>query len=253
MPYQVLIVDDEPLARERIRTLIHEETGFEVCGESENGMQAVAAIQRDHPDLVFLDVQMPELDGFGVIEAIGPRMMPAVVFTTAFDQYALRAFDENAVDYLLKPFDATRFRRALERCKEQLTHRSGDGVTERMMKLLQSQTGRKPLERLVIRSDGRVVFLKTKELDYVEAAGNYLSLHVGKDTYLIRETMNSFEAKLDPQIFMRIHRSTIVNIERIKEIHPWFKGEYVVSLRDGKELRLSRTYREKLQHLMDGT
>ncbi|MFL6299393.1 MAG: LytR/AlgR family response regulator transcription factor [Terriglobales bacterium] len=251
MSIQTLIVDDEPLARDRVRQLLHTDPEFQVAGECRNGAEAVEAIRKARPDLIFLDVQMPEVDGFGVIEAIGARNMPAVIFVTAYDKYALRAFDENALDYLLKPYDERRFQRAVQRVKDHL-HRGNSGdVAQRMLAMLQDVSPeRKAMDRLVIKSDGRVVFLKTREVDYAEAAGNYLSLHVGKDTYLIRETMNAFEARLDPEKFLRIHRSTIVNIERIKEVQPWFKGEYVVTLRDGTELSLSRTYRDKLRQFL---
>ena len=251
MKTRVLIVDDEPLARDRVRQLLQTEPEFHVAGECRNGAEAVEAIRKARPDLIFLDVQMPEVDGFGVIEAIGARNMPAVIFVTAYDKYALRAFDENALDYLLKPYDERRFQRAVQRVKDHL-HRGNSGdVAQRMLAMLHDvNPERKAMDRLVIKSDGRVVFLKTREVDYAEAAGNYLSLHVGKDTYLIRETMNAFEARLDPEKFLRIHRSTIVNIERIKEVQPWFKGEYVVTLRDGTELSLSRTYRDKLRQFL---
>jgi two-component system, LytTR family, response regulator len=251
MSIQTLIVDDEPLARDRVRQLLQTDQEFHVAGECRNGAEAVEAIRKARPDLVFLDVQMPEVDGFGVIEAIGARNMPAVIFVTAYDKYALRAFDENALDYLLKPYDERRFQRAVQRVKDHLNRGNSGEVAHRMLAMLQDVSPeRKAMDRLVIKSDGRVVFLKTREVDYAEAAGNYLSLHVGKDTYLIRETMNAFEARLDPEKFLRIHRSTIVNIERIKEVQPWFKGEYVVTLRDGTELSLSRTYRDKLRQFL---
>jgi two-component system, LytTR family, response regulator len=251
MSIQTLIVDDEPLARDRVRQLLQTDQEFHVAGECRNGAEAVEAIRKARPDLVFLDVQMPEVDGFGVIEAIGARNMPAVIFVTAYDKYALRAFDENALDYLLKPYDERRFQRAVQRVKDHLNRGNSGEVAQRMLAMLQDVSPeRKAMDRLVIKSDGRVVFLKTREVDYAEAAGNYLSLHVGKDTYLIRETMNAFEARLDPEKFLRIHRSTIVNIERIKEVQQWFKGEYVVTLRDGTELSLSRTYRDKLRQFL---
>jgi two-component system, LytTR family, response regulator len=234
MSIQTLIVDDEPLARDRVRQLLQADQEFHVAGECRNGSEAVEAIRKARPDLVFLDVQMP-----------------AVIFVTAYDKYALRAFDENALDYLLKPYDERRFQRAVQRVKDHLNRGNSGDVAQRMLAMLQDVSPeRKAMDRLVIKSDGRVVFLKTREVDYAEAAGNYLSLHVGKDTYLIRETMNAFEARLDPEKFLRIHRSTIVNIERIKEVQPWFKGEYVVTLRDGTELSLSRTYRDKLRQFL---
>ena len=253
MSIQTLIVDDEPLARDRLRQLLQADPEFQIAGECRNGVEAVEAIRKSRPDLIFLDVQMPEVDGFGVIEAVGARNMPAVIFVTAYDKYALRAFDENALDYLLKPYDERRFQRAVQRVKDHLHRGSSNNMTERMMALLQDVSPeRKAMDRLVIKSDGRVVFLKTREVDYAEAAGNYLSLHVGKDTYLIRETMNAFEARLDPEKFLRIHRSTIVNIERIKEPHPWFNGDYRVVLKDGTKLTLSSTHKQKLKAFRRG-
>ncbi len=250
MALRALIVDDEPLARQRLKKLLQDEPDVEVIAECADGGDAVATIRAEQPDLVFLDVQMPVLDGFGVLEAIGPEQMPAVIFVTAYDRYALRAFEYNALDYLLKPFDRDRFRKALERARAQL---SKSPLREEVQQLIgateEFRTEGKPLERLVIRSSGRVFFLRVDEIDWIEAAGNYVRLHVGKETHLLRDTMSSLEARLDPKKFLRIHRSTMVNIERIQELQPLFHGDYIVILRDGKQLNLSRGYRQRLQEV----
>ncbi len=251
MAIRAVIVDDEPLARKRIRDLLREDREVEIVGECGSGSQALELLERDKPDLLFLDVQMPEVDGFDLLEAL-EGSLPAVIFVTAYDRYALRAFDAQAVDYLLKPFDESRFQQAVQRAKERIRRTDGGLMSGELLSLLKDvQAGRKPVERLVIKSGGRVLFLKAGEIDYVEAAGNYLNLYVGKETHLIRETMQSLEARLDPERFLRIHRSTIVNLERIKELQPWFGGEYVVILRDGRKLTLSRTYRARVQQLLE--
>jgi two-component system, LytTR family, response regulator len=248
---RVLIVDDEPLARERIRALLEPEADIEIVGQCSDGLEAVAAIQKLSPDLVFLDAQMPELDGFGVIKMVGAAQMPAVIFVTAYDQYALRAFDVHALDYLLKPFDRERFEVALSRARAQIQHERNGVLNQRLMALLRDlKPDARSLDRLVIKSGGRVFFLKSEEIDWIEAAGNYLRLHVGQQSHLLRETMSAMEARLDPRLFLRIHRSVIVNVERIKELHPLFHGEYTVTLRDGTRLTLSRSYRDRLQELL---
>ena len=250
MPIRALIVDDEPLARKRIYDLLRQDKEIEVVGECGSGSAAMELLERDKPDLLFLDIQMPEVDGFDLLDAL-EGSIPAVIFVTAYDKYALRAFDAQAVDYLLKPFNESRFQQALSRAKEKI-RKAGPLVNAELLSLLKDvQSGRKAADRLVIKSGGRVLFLKTTDIDYVEAAGNYLNLFVGKETHLIRETMQSLESRLDPERFLRIHRSTIVNLERIKELQPWFGGEYVVVLRDGRKLTLSRTYRARVQQLLE--
>ncbi|MBV9958100.1 MAG: response regulator transcription factor [Acidobacteria bacterium] len=249
---RTLIVDDEPLARERIKRYLGAEGDIEVIGECANGRDAVKAVGELAPDLLFLDIQMPELDGFGVLEAIGPQQVPAIIFVTAYDKYALRAFDVHALDYLLKPFNRDRFGRALQRAREQLEHDKLGQLDQRLLSLLEDlKTEHKYLDRLVVRSVGRVFFLKTDEIDWIEAAGNYVRLHVGREAHLLRETMNRLEAKLNPDKFLRIHRSTLVHIDRIKELQPLFSGDYTVILRDGRQLTLSRSYRDKLLELFD--
>lgn len=248
---RALIVDDEPLARERIRTLLTGEPEIEVVGECGDGHKAVAAIRRHAPDLLFLDVQMPELDGFGVLQELGAQHLPVVVFVTAYDKYALRAFEVHALDYLLKPFDRERFHKALTRARAQIQQQKSGQVSERILALLADLKGApKHLERLVIKSGGRVFFLRTEEIGWIEAAGNYVRLHAGGEEHLLRETMSKLEEQLDPGKFLRIHRSTIVNLERIQELQPAFHGDYVVLLRDGTRLTLSRSYRDKLQEIL---
>jgi two-component system LytT family response regulator len=249
---KTLIVDDEPLARERIKRFLKKETDIEIVGECADGLEAVEKIRQLKPHLVFLDIQIPELDGFGVLEEVGVEEMPAVVFVTAYDQYALKAFDFHALDYLLKPYDAERFGRAVERARTQILSGQSSDIDQRLLSLLENlKTEQKYLERLMIKSQGRVFFLRAEEIDWIEAEGNYVRLHVGKESHLLRETMNHLASRLDPAKFLRIHRSTLVHIERIKELQPMFSGDYTVILRDGTELTLSRTYRDNFLELFD--
>jgi two-component system, LytTR family, response regulator len=245
---RTLVVDDEPMARERILSLLQQEGDVEVIGQCSDGVQAVSVIQQQSPDLVFLDVQMPGCDGFGVIQNIGADRMPTVVFVTAYDEYALRAFEVHALDYLLKPFGKDRFQETLKHARESLERRRAGDLGRRLLALVHDlKPEQQRLDRLVVKSGGRVFFLRTDEIDWIEAAGNYVRLHLGEESHLFRETMNGMESRLDSRRFVRIHRSRIVNTERIKELQPWFNGEYVVILRNGTRLTLSRGYREKLQ------
>jgi two-component system, LytTR family, response regulator len=250
---RVLVVDDEPLARERVRKLLAQEPTVECIGECADGIEAVAAIRREQPDLVLLDVQMPELDGFGVIAEIGSDKMPAVIFVTAHDQFALKAFDVHAVDYLLKPFDRQRFQTALSRALEQVQRRQTGDINQRLGALLASvrpeSTAKYP-ERFAIKSPGRVMFVKVDDIDWIKAADNYVALHVGAEEHLHRETLASIETQLSPAKFVRISRSLIVNVERIQELQPLFHGEYSVILRNGTRLTLSRGYRDSLDQLL---
>jgi two-component system, LytTR family, response regulator len=245
---KVLVADDEPLARERLSGLLSQEPDIEVVGQARDGEEAVTAIHDDSPDLVFLDVQMPQMSGFDVIEAVGSDKMPPVIFVTAYDQHALKAFQVRALDYLLKPFDRERFRDALSRARKQLERDENGDLGRRLLALVKDLRRDQPKsDRLVVKSGGRLFFLRTDEIDWVEAAGNYVRLHVGPGSHLLRETMNAIEGRLDPEKFFRIHRSRIVNMERIQELQPWLNGEYAVLLRTGTRLTLSRGYREKLQ------
>jgi two-component system LytT family response regulator len=251
MKTRVLIVDDEPLARERLRKLLEAEPGIDIVGEAGDGREATEAIRRERPDLVFLDVQMPELNGFDVLREIAGAPAPAVVFVTAYDQFALKAFEVHAVDYLLKPFDRERFQTALRRALDHVQRGRAGELNERLAALLDEvkPAGKFPA-RIAVKSSGRVVFVKVSDIDWVDAADNYVELHVGTEAHLHRETMNALEQTLPPEKFMRISRSTIVNVDRIKELQPLFHGEYAVILRDNTRLTLSRSYREKLQHLL---
>jgi two-component system, LytTR family, response regulator len=245
---RVIIADDEPLARARLRLLLSEEPWVEVIAECSDGPSTVTAIEKFRPQLVFLDVQMPGGSGFDVIESVGAGRMPFVIFVTAFDRYALRAFDVHALDYLLKPFDRDRFRDALTRARERIERSSNGDLERRLLAIVNDlKPAPQPMERFVIKSGGRVFFLRAEDIEWIEAAGNYVKLHVGAETHVFRETMNSLEARLNPSVFFRIHRSHIVNIERVRELQPWFNGEYVVFLTSGARLTLSRGYREKLQ------
>jgi two-component system, LytTR family, response regulator len=249
---RALIVDDEALAREGIRDLLAAEPDVAVVGECRDGAEALAALRTLAPDLVLLDVQMPELDGFALLDALrraGGRL-PVVVFVTAHDAYALRAFAVHAIDYLLKPVDRARFAVAMRRARAQLAADAGEEVGRRVVALLRDlEERRRPpdVERLLVKSDGRAFFLKTQTVDWIEAEGNYARIHVGAAHYLVRESLGALERQLDPRQFFRVHRSTIVNVDRVREIQPMFKGDHVVILVDGRRLSLTRKYREQLE------
>jgi len=250
MKIRTLIVDDEPLARERLAKWLSQEPDLELIGECGDGREAVAAIRRDQPDLLFLDVQMPELDGFDVLAELGGETLPAVIFVTAYDQFAVRAFEIHAVDYLLKPFDRERLQTALRRAVARIEPRQPGALPEHLAALLQDLKSENKLgDRLAIKADGRVLFVRFADIDCIEADDNYAKIHAGSDTHLLRETMNSLEGRLPAKKFLRISRSVIVNVERIKELHPLFHGEYSVLLRNGAKVTLSRSYRDKLREL----
>lgn len=252
MKIKTLIVDDEPLARDRVKRFLRDEADVEIVGECGNGVEALAAIREQKPDLVFLDIQMPEKNGFEVVRSMNAKTLPTVIFVTAYDQYALQAFDVHALDYLLKPFNRERIHRAVARAREHIEHKNLGNLDERLASLIADlRSEKKYLDRLVVKAVGRVFFLKTDEIEWIEAAGNYVKLHVGRDSHMIRETMNGIEAKLDPEKFLRIHRSTVVHIDCIKELHPMFSGDYAVILRNGTELALSRNYRERFLELFE--
>ena len=251
---RTVIVDDEPLAREGVRLHLEAEQDIEIVGEAGSGEEAVTMIETLRPELIFLDVQMPGLDGFGVLETIGAAHMPVTVFTTAYDQFAVRAFDAHAIDYVLKPYDEERFRRAVERARSQVAARKRAQMDESLGSLLDELRARGHfIERLVVRSGGRIVILRVDEVDWIEAASNYVRLHANGREYLLRETMTALEAKLNPNDFVRIHRSTIVRVDRIRELEPLFQGDYVVVLEDTTRLTSSRGYRERLQELLQSS
>jgi len=260
---RVAIVDDEELARERMRNLLSEHNDIEVVAECADGAEALRAIDDKNPDLVFLDVQMPDVSGFEVVEALergdaesptnGGRA-PAIVFVTAHDDHALKAFEIHALDFLLKPFDEARFEKTLSRARRHV-RQSRDTVDARLLALLEDlrteRRGTRHSDRLIVKSGGRVFFLRTEEIDWVEAAGNYVRLHARSESHLLRESMKNMEARLDPNTFVRIHRSAIVNIDRVKELEPWFHGEYIVIMRDGTRLTASRVYSDRLSALIE--
>jgi two-component system, LytTR family, response regulator len=249
--FSVLIVDDEPLAREGLRMLLTRDPQVAAISEAKNGREAATAIRESRPDLVFLDVQMPEMDGFQVVQEVGPEQMPAVVFVTAHDQYAIRAFEINALDYLLKPVTAERFHQALDRAKARLSH--GEEMSLRMVSLLEAMANPSPYaKRLAIRSGSRTLFVPVDDIEWIQSAENYVELHQieGSPCHLLQATMNTLEASLNPETFLRIHRSLIVNVGRIKELQPAGHGEYVVVLRSGARLQSGRSYHEKLKALI---
>jgi two-component system LytT family response regulator len=252
MKIRCLVVDDEPLGRERISSLLRALPDAEVVGESDTGRAAIAAIDELSPDLLFLDVQMPEVDGFGVLASIDKANVPAVIFVTAYDEYALKAFEVHAQDYLLKPFDPDRFYSAFERAAARIRGERAGGINERLLALLSDiERDRPRRSRIAIRSGGSIFFLPIEEIDWIEAADNYVRIHSKGETHIVRQTLQRMEESLPGDSFVRIHRSSIVNVARIKEIQPWFGGEYVVLLRDGTKVHTSRRYRARLESLIE--
>ncbi|GBD32682.1 MAG: DNA-binding response regulator [Gemmatimonadales bacterium] len=251
----VAIVDDEPLSRDCVRLALMEEPGVRVVAECADGEAAVRAILEQSPDLVFLDVQMPGMSGFDVIQQVGADRMPPVVFVTAYDRYALRAFEVHALDYLLKPFSDDRFREAFRRARRWLGLQRDGELGQRLAALLDDYglasraapaVRRGYATRLLVRKGERIQFVRPEEVDWFEAADNYVRLHVGTTSYLIRATLSGLMEKLNPVRFVRIHRRVIVNLDRVKEIQPWFRGDYVVILLDGRQLRVGRAFRDRL-------
>lgn len=254
------IVDDEPVARRGIAMLLANDPAIKLVGEAADVDEAADLIERTQPELLFLDVQMPGGSGFDVLRRVRPGSMPIVIFVTAYDEHALRAFEVHAIDYLLKPYDDARFVGAVARAKEELRRRHGDSVNAQLTQLLAflQQSGMTPLrdrsaeasDRILVKSSGEIFFLKGEEIDWIEAEGDYMKFHVGGRTHLMRETMARLEARLDPKRFVRIHRSTIVNVDRLRKLSPSFAGEYAVVLQDGTKLRLSRGYHERIAALL---
>jgi two-component system LytT family response regulator len=250
---RVIIIDDEPLARDRLRSMLAKESDVEIVAECGDGKEALGAIKRETPDVIFLDIQMPELDAFGVLAQLKGTRMPEVIFVTAFDEFAVKAFEVHALDYLLKPFDRDRLKQALARARERLKVAAPGDLTKKLTALLDSlQPGKDKkavaaAQRLAVKLDGRVIFLRPVEIEWIEAQDNYIKLHVGREAHLVRDTLASSEARLDTRRFIRIGRSLIVNIDRVREMQPMFHGEYVVILHDGTKLTVSRGYRENLQ------
>lgn len=262
---RVLVVDDESLARQRLRRLLQAEPDVDVIGEASTGREAVQRISELRPDIVCLDVQMPELDGFGVLRELGDGPLPLVLFVTAYDEHALRAFDVHAVDYVLKPVDADRFRTAFQRARTQIQQSCAANRLGELLATVRRVSDGSPnttpvngtsatngaaasfSSRILVKHDGRMFFIKVGDIDWIEADRNYVRLHVGKVSHTIRERISHLEESLDPQLFARIHRSTIVNLNRVKEMQQWFSGDYVVTLDSGTRLRLSRHYRDRVE------
>jgi two-component system LytT family response regulator len=255
---RTVIADDEPLARRKLRILLDSEAEVQVVAECQNGGQTVSAIRTCRPDLLLLDIQMPDLDGFQVLSEISREEMPVVIFTSAYDQYAIRAFEAHALDYLLKPFDQGRLHQAIERARFELRQSKDREITHRLLELLsQVKSDKQPVPesegRLVVRTKGRIVLLNLDEIDWVEAAANYVRLNIGKESYLFRETISRTSERLNSNHFIRIHRSVIVNVRKIKELIPVNSGEYIVVLKSGKELSCSRGYRANVQNMIEKT
>jgi two-component system LytT family response regulator len=247
MKIRALIVDDESLARQRIRLLAHDQPGLELIGECASGTEALAAIERDRPDLVFLDVQMPGMDGFELLQRLPRERLPIVIFTTAYDKHAVRAFEAHALDYLLKPFQPDRFKSAVARARDHLANQQASAAARGLLRLLDEQQSAplvpakgQFLTRLTIKNEDKVVVIKTADIDSIESAGNYVAVNAGKESHILRETLNSLEKQLDPEKFLRVSRSAIVNLDRAKELQPMFKGEHIVVLQSGKRLTMTR-------------
>jgi two-component system LytT family response regulator len=267
MTIRTVIVDDEALARRRVARMLEAHDDIEVVAECAGGRDAVKTILDESPDLVFLDVQMPDLDGFEVVRELDQRALPAIVFVTAYDQYALRAFDACAVDYVMKPFDAERFSKAVDRALRWVGSPDRSGSDERLKRLLaevlrnggergagttDASAGPARLDRFLVRRGKKTHFVRASEVDFIESDGNYLRLHVGPQNHLVRGTLNECAGRLDPKLFVRIHRRYVVNMDRVQDIQPWFGGDYVVQLNTGAKLRLSRTFRDQFQERMLG-
>ena len=243
-PLKVLVVDDEPLARESLQTLLAKDPDVDVVGQA-NGVDAIALIARLRPDILFLDIQMPEVDGFALLERIGADAVPAIVFVTAFDQYALRAFEVHALDYLLKPFSDARFASALARAKTQAHSRRRGELDARIADLLRARQS--PRTRFLVPARDRTIVVDASQIDWIEAADYYICLHCGGASHLLRDTMDEIERRLDPQQFFRVHRSAIVNLARVREMHPLFRGDCELTLADGAKVRLSRNRRRDFE------
>ena len=261
---RTIIVDDEPLGRSRLASLLEQEPDIDIVAQCGDGAEALAAISELEPDLLFLDVQIPELTGFELLASLDRLHPPVVIFVTAHDEFALRAFDVHALDYLLKPFDDERFQQSLARARVHLEDLDASTVRRRLLNFLEDTNGmhankragdpaRRPLTRIVVKDGDRILFLKVDDIDWIEAADYYAKIHAQGVTYVIRETLANLELQLDPDRFVRIHRSTIVNLDRVREMQPWFHGAFVVFLVDGTELRLSRSRREHLQSRLQQT
>lgn len=247
---RVMIVDDEPLARERIRTLLAAESDVEIAAEHGDGVSAADAILLEQPDVVFLDVQMPGMTGFEVVGAVGPERMPLVVFVTAYDEFALRAFDAHAIDYLVKPVGVDRFRAAVERVRTQLRGRDREGLESRLRTLVEAARPAEHMDRFLVKRGSRFVFVRVEDVRWLEAADNYVNVHTAAGAEMLRSTLSSLEARLDPRRFVRVHRGAIINIDHLQTMEPWGQGEYLLTLAGGAQITSSRTYRARIRQAL---
>jgi two-component system, LytTR family, response regulator len=250
---RTVVVDDEGPARDKLKILLAEETDVKIVAECENGFSAIAALKQTKPDLLLLDIQLPDMDGFSVLKSIPAEELPIVIFTTAYDQYAIKAFEAHALDYLLKPFDYQRLHDSLHRARLAVRSQTDHVFTSQLLTILQRTTANSNARRLLVRSGGRVVFLAYDEIEWVEAAANYVRVHAGKTSYTLRGSIGTVADKLPKHQFVRIHRSTVVNARIIKELQPCNSGEFILVLQSGKELSCSRGYREELRRLIENT
>jgi len=251
---RVAIADDEPLARERLTSMLAGRERYAVVAECNDGAEALAALTDQDIDLLFLDVQMPGLDGFQTLESLGDAPLPMIVFVTAFNDYALRAFDVSALDYLLKPFDRDRFEKTLTRVEERIVARLQSGMSAELREFIaRLSTGAAPshVSRFPVRANGEIYFVRTEDVDWIDAEGNYVALHAAGRRHLVRDTIKSLEGRLDPEKFVRVHRSAIINVDRLRKLQPYFHGEYVITLQDGTTLTSSRTYSDRLRALLE--
>lgn len=245
MKMRILIVDDEAPGRQRIASLLEKEPDCEVLGECASGPEALEFMKKQMPDLLFLDIQMPEMDGFALLRRLPADRWPVVIFVTAYDQHALKAFEVHALDYLLKPFKQERFREAVQHARAALENKQTGSSSKRLAELLAETKPHSPfLTRVAVKTEGRVIFVKTEQIDWIESAGNYAVLHAGKDAHVIRESLTALETDLSPNQFLKISRSAIINLDRVKELQPMFNGEHVVVLQNGKQLPMTRGLRE---------
>lgn len=246
-PFRTAIIDDEPLARDKLRAFLSRHPEFELVGEAGDGLAAVRVIEERHPDLVLLDIQMPELDGFEVLAALETESPPYVIFVTAYDHYAVQAFEVGAIDYLLKPVAPDRFDQALDRARQQLIRGTGLDLADRLARALEQVAPARPrIERFLVKEQGRSRFIAAHEVEWIEAAGNYLKLNMAGAVHLVRATMKEIEARLDPARFARVHRTAIVNVDRIQYLEPWSHGDQLIVMKSGEKLMLSRRYRDRL-------
>lgn len=245
--YSCIIVDDEPLARKRIQSLLEQDAEIKILKVCANGKEAIEAVNEQLPDMLFIDIQMPELNGFEVVQALESKSIPAIIFVTAYDEFALKAFEVHAIDYLLKPFENERFFATVNRAKSLIKSNEPLDINEKVAQLVEELTAKKQfIKRIMVKNSDKVFFIEVDEIDYLESSGNYVKIHSGGKHQLVRDTLTNMMNNLDPEIFFRVHRTTVVNIQKVKELQPWFHGDYLVVMKDGTKLNMSRNYKEIL-------